>query len=133
MPDALSTSTVATLEPGGHALSARWGYDPTDPYAVTLLLRVRDGWVPWRFDRELLSAGLAAPAGHGDIHLEPFPTGHALLCALNSPNGNALLRLHADDAAELLAASYRRVPLGAEHHHIDWDLEVELLRIEEDT
>lgn len=118
------------LEPGGGVVRARWGYDPADPWAVSLTLRARRRWVLWRFDRELLAAGLRARAGLGDVRIEPF--GDAVLVELRSPDGHALLYLPGVDVARLLAASYRRVPPGGEH--LDWDeLDIELQRIGEDS
>jgi hypothetical protein len=128
---ALIVATAAVTEPQGAAASARWCYDPTQPYAICLSVRCGCGiWHDWVFARDLLADGLLAPTGDGDVRVEPFP-GDALLVALASPSGHALLYLDARHAERALTGSCRLVPPGTEHEHIDWDASLVALLIEE--
>ena len=46
-------------------------YDPADPFAVTLTI-FAPGWpVRWTMARDLLLGGCYAPAGEGDVRVEP--------------------------------------------------------------
>src|SRR4051794_41255438 len=61
-------------------------YEPTDPFAVRIafgdvgdengVVDLEDGGIAWLLSRELLQAGLEAPAGDGDVRLwaaDPAP------------------------------------------------------------
>src|SRR5262245_60234606 len=66
------------------------GYDPVDPYAVTLTFRSGGCDVAWTFARELLWRGLASPTGDGDVQVWPSAssTGPATVnVQLSSPEG----------------------------------------------
>jgi hypothetical protein len=128
---ALIVATAAVTEPQGAAASARWCYDPAQPYAITLSVRCGCGcWHDWTFARDLLAAGMFAATGDGDVRVEPFP-GDGLLVTLNSPSGHALLRLDARHAERALLGSYALVAAETEHRHLDWDTEIEELLLEE--
>ena len=43
--------TLATLWRCTHPVPVTWVYRSTDPYAVTLSIRVDGGWVDWDFCR----------------------------------------------------------------------------------
>jgi hypothetical protein len=116
---ALIVTTAAVVEPQGAAVSARWSYDPADPY--TICLSVRCGiWRDWVLARDLLADGLFAATGDGDVRVEPYP-GDALLVTLDSPSGHALLLLDARHAERALLGSYALVAAETEDRHLDWD------------
>lgn len=120
----LARSTVLVLEPQGQPVQAWWVYDPADPFAVVLRIRSRrERWVDWRFARDLLDEGLSAPAGLGDIRLEPFP-GDGLLVTLDPPDGHVLFRADGDHARRFLRATYDLVAPDTECEHpgVEWAL-----------
>ncbi|WP_043777235.1 SsgA family sporulation/cell division regulator [Amycolatopsis rifamycinica] len=98
-----------------------WEYSTADPWAVTLHL---DGQ-RWIFARELLRAGLAEPAGDGDVQVMPDTGGNprVLNVLLRSPSGAARLPVARDTVASLLEASYALVPAGCEAAAVDWPAE----------
>lgn len=115
-------TTVLDLVERGAPVAATWVYDPADPFAVVLRIRHhRRRWVEWVFARDLLDEGLTAPAGLGDIRVEPFP-GDGLLITLSSPDGHALLRADANHARRFLCGTYDLVPPDTECEHpgVEW-------------
>lgn len=123
------------LVPGTAALpiSADLRYDVTDPYAVRISFHTGpDGngdVVQWTFARQLLSQGVAAPAGKGDVQVWPSTSGgQPIVClSLSSPSGQALFELPLVDLAQFLGATYEAVPTGGESAHVDVDAELALL------
>jgi hypothetical protein len=121
--------------PGAASLPVRavLEYDLTDPYAVTVCFHTGSGTggevVQWTFARQLLSDGVSAPAGEGDVQVWPSASGGApVVClSLSSPSGRALFEVPLGDLVEFLGRSYRTVPLGAESQHVDVDAELALL------
>lgn len=112
-------TTVLDLVEAGAPVAATWCYDPADPFAVVLRIRHRrQRWVEWHFARTLLDEGLTAPAGLGDVRIEPFPA-DGLLITLDSPSGHALFRADADHARRFLCGSYDLVSPDAECEHPD--------------
>ncbi len=105
-----------------HTLEATLGYEPTDPFAVTLTFYVPGDSVVWTFSRDLLADGLHEPAGDGDVHIWPeldvqgAPT---VLIELCSPDGHLLASAAARDIRYFLARSYAVVADGAEEQHFD--------------
>ncbi|GGV13569.1 hypothetical protein GCM10010495_29350 [Kitasatospora herbaricolor] len=76
--------------------------------------------VTWVFARQLLAAGLAGPAGIGDVHVRPALGPHTMV-ELRAAEGVALLRFDTPDLRHFLRLSFRAVPEGEEHHHLDAD------------
>ncbi|MEU4098081.1 SsgA family sporulation/cell division regulator [Streptomyces sp. NPDC026673] len=102
-------------------LSARCEYRSDDPYTVRMRFgRDGDDEAQWVLSRDLLLAGLAAPAGHGDVHVEPGDHAHTLI-TLAAPGGTAVLQIATGVLARFLAATAELVPLGTENARIDWD------------
>lgn len=107
-----------------HTLDATLGYEPTDPYAVTLTFYVPGDSVVWTISRELLAAGLQEPAGDGDVHVWPEtdalgqPT---VLIELCSPDGHLLASAATRDIRYFLGRSFTMVPEGTEVEHFDVD------------
>ncbi|WP_431948947.1 SsgA family sporulation/cell division regulator [Actinacidiphila sp. bgisy167] len=114
LPLRLITPTGRVLD-----LSADCQYRADDPYTV----RMRFGLgaeSQWVLSRELLLAGLAAPAGDGDVHVSPDDHAHTLI-ALAGLDGAAVLQVVTAELARFLAATADLVPLGTESTRIDWD------------
>ncbi|MFF3255089.1 SsgA family sporulation/cell division regulator [Actinacidiphila glaucinigra] len=103
-------------------LSADCQYRPDDPYTVRMRFGHGDGGeeAEWVLSRELLLAGLASPAGDGDVHVEPGDHAHTLI-VLAGPGGAAVLQVATGELARFLAATAELVPLGTEGTRIDWD------------
>jgi hypothetical protein len=110
----------------------RFGYRPSDPWAVTAVFRTVDGDVTWVFGRELLEEGLSGPAGEGDVAVWPVttPNGRLLYLSLASPNGSAVLEADPDRVREFLDRTYVLVPAGTEASLLD--LDAELARLVDD-
>jgi hypothetical protein len=108
------------LIPGTAALPVRADlrYDVSDPYAVQ-----------WTFARQLLSQGVAAPSGEGDVQVWPSSnSGSAVVClSLSSPSGRALFEVPLSELVQFLGQTYETVPTGGESAHVDIDAELALL------
>jgi hypothetical protein len=106
-------------------LDAELGYHPGDPYAVTATFRTPGGDVVWMFARELLAAGLTAPAGDGDVHVWPCldATGRAVvIIELNSPDGELLVQAPTKDIYRFVNRTLAAVPAGSESDYVDVDM-----------
>jgi hypothetical protein len=113
-PGQLSVPVTATLS-----------YTTSDPYAVTLAIRVAglDEPVEWIFARELLAAGLKRSAGIGDV--EVSPAGEGTVCIrLSSPFGDASFETSAVGIASFVMRAYAMVPSGSETDHLNIDAEL---------
>lgn len=100
------------------ALPALLRFSAADPFAVRLVLLLApdagagaDGpeSVEWLFSRSLLTEGLLAPAGQGDVQVRV--DGHDVTIGLA---GSAEVLLPLEGLVEFLADSYEVVPTGAE-------------------
>lgn len=94
-------------------LPALLRYSADDPYAVRLVLLLDDPEGPesveWLFSRSLLTEGLLAPAGEGDVQVRVQGRSVALELA-----GSATVLLPLDGLVEFLTDSYAVVPTGSE-------------------
>jgi Streptomyces sporulation and cell division protein, SsgA len=112
-------------------LAAELRFSTSDPLAVEALFDDgSDEPVRWVFARDLLSAGLDRRAGDGDVVV--WPTNdvdgtRVVHLRLRSPHGDALLEASADAIQSFLVATWRLVPPGAEHEHLDLDGVVDAL------
>ena len=81
-------------------------YDTRDPYAVQAAFRTgRAGWVEWVFSRDLLTEGLLAPAGAGDVRIRPAEhDAESVEIELSSPSGHATFRTGSTTAVEWVFA-----------------------------
>lgn len=121
--------------PGAAAVPVRAGlrYDPADPYAVEVSFHTSStsgsDVVQWTFARSLLSDGVAAPAGEGDVQVWPSTAdGRPIAClSLSSPSGRALFEVPVAELVEFLARTYESVPSGSESARVDVDSELALL------
>ncbi|MGY1838559.1 MULTISPECIES: SsgA family sporulation/cell division regulator [unclassified Modestobacter] len=89
-----------------------------------------DDGVEWLLSRELLRAGLTAPAGDGDVRLWPARGGlDVLFLQLRAPSGEALFELSAAVVGDFLRETEILVPVGTESDASSVDEELsELLR-----
>lgn len=121
-----------TLRLVGHQadldLPARLQYRPADPYAVRLIfgLGACEETVEWVFARELLSAGMNASAGEGDVRIAPAGQRDVLI-ELSSPSGSAALAMPRGLTSRFLLASYELIWPGSESEYVDLDHAVESL------
>jgi hypothetical protein len=121
--------------PGAASLPVRAGlrYDVSDPYAVSVSFHTGGAGdsdcVQWTFARSLLTEGVTAPVGDGDVQVWPSSSaGSAVVClSLSSPSGKALFEVPLADLAGFLGQTYAAVPTGCESDHVDVDAELALL------
>ena len=118
--------TIQCLDAAGrsHDLDTVFSYDVSDPYAVTITFRTREGDLPWTFARELLAHGLSAPTGAGDVHVAPSTSTHGqsvVTIELSSPDGHLLTEAPAHAVHTFLDETFSLVPEGEEHHHMALD------------
>lgn len=118
--------------PGGPSLpvAAGMSYDARDPWAVRVTFRTgEDSVVEWLFARQLLTDGIAGPAGEGDVRVWPTLADgeRTVSIAMASPDGAALFEVERDALVELLQATYLAVPTGCEGDYVDLDRELALL------
>ena len=137
-PRTTSVSTELQLRlvmPGAASLPVRAGlrYDVTDPYAVQVSFHTGNGSdgeiVDWTFARQLLTDGVTAPVGEGDVQVWPSASaGLPVVClSLCSPSGKALFEVPLPELVDFLGQTYAAVPTGAESQHVDVDAELALL------
>lgn len=122
--------------PGSSALPVRASmrYDVSDPYAVTVAfytgpVDASGDVVEWTFARQLLTDGVSAPVGEGDVQVWPSSSaGAPVVClALSSPSGKALFEVPLPELVDFLGTTYAAVPTGGESVHVDVDAELALL------
>jgi hypothetical protein len=126
---------VRLVVPGGTSLPVRaaLSYDAQDPYAVTVAFHTGSSGdsdvVEWTFARQLLTDGVSAPVGQGDVQVWPSTDDvMAVVClSLSSPSGKALFEIPVSELVEFLTMSYAAVPTGSETDHVDVDAELALL------
>ena len=127
---------VALVVPSATALPVRasMSYDAADPYAVRVSFHTGTGdAVLWTFARQLLTDGVTAPAGQGDVRTWPATSerGPVVCLSLSSPSGSALFELPVPELVEFLTMTYAAVPTGSEADHVDVEAELaELLLID---
>lgn len=137
-PRPLTVSTELQLHlvvPGATALPVKAGlsYDAGDPYAVTVAFHTGVGsssdTVEWTFARQLLTDGVHAPVGAGDVRVWPSTSdGESVIClSLSSPSGKALFEVPLPELVEFLTMTYAAVATGCESEHVDVDAELALL------
>ena len=137
-PRTTSVSTELQLRlviPGAASLPVRAGlrYDVADPYAVQVSFHTGSGSegdiVEWTFARQLLTDGVSAPVGEGDVQVWPSASaGLPVVClSLSSPSGKALFEVPLPELVDFLGQTYAAVPTGAESAHVDVDAELALL------
>jgi hypothetical protein len=133
LPRTITTPVSLCVSTGAAAdaeLDAELRYDPSDPFAVTLAIGTESlDPVVWTFARELLAAGVSAPAGEGDITIEPDPASgqpRQLRITL-ATDCLATMLVSTDRVVEFLVESYGLVPTGTELDRVDLDAEIAAL------
>ncbi|GEL18880.1 SsgA family sporulation/cell division regulator [Pseudonocardia asaccharolytica] len=98
-------------------------YSSRDPYAVQASFRTGgESSVNWVFARDLLADGLVAPAGAGDVKVQPVPHDLGRIeLELTSPSGHAVFTTCAARLAEFLDRTFEVVPAGSEYSWLDFD------------
>ncbi|MDT7711887.1 MAG: hypothetical protein QOG46_576 [Pseudonocardiales bacterium] len=120
----------ALLHEAAAPVVTRWTYCIDDPFAVTIEIQTRgDRFVDWVLARDLVVAGLSAPAGIGDVRVRPANMGEweVTLVEICSPDGHAVLEVDRDLLRQFVQATIDRVPLGSEGMAVDIDAEIEKL------
>lgn len=112
------------VDAAGHTytLAAEWQYQPSDPFAVTTVMRTDTQEVAWTFARDLLIDGRYEPTGEGDVHVWPClsSTGEAVvIIEFCSPDGELLLQADTRKVDDFVADMLDAVPLGAEVMDVD--------------
>lgn len=105
-------------------LDTIFSYEQTDPYAVTIRFLTRAGDLPWTFSRDLLTRGLTAPVGEGDVRVSPgiANDGRAIVnIELSSPDGSLLTQARTHDVYRFATRSLALVPVGTESQHLRVD------------
>src|SRR4051794_11993401 len=126
--------TVATGN-GEAELSGELRYDPSDPFAVSLAIGTDCGDpVVWTFARDLLSAGVTAATGEGDITIEPDTASVELgeervLRVTLATDCLTTMLISTDRVVEFLVETYALVPTGAELDRVDLDAEIAALLV----
>ncbi|MDT0463370.1 spore wall synthesis regulator SsgD [Streptomyces gibsoniae] len=114
------------------SIPAMLHYDRRDPFAVRMTFpapaTLEGVEVCWTFSRELLSAGLEGPEGHGDVRVRPYGYDRTVL-EFHAPEGTAVVHVHSKDIRHFLQRSTELVPAGLEHLQVDLDHDLaELMR-----
>jgi hypothetical protein len=99
-------------------------YNSRDPYAVQASFRTGSTTaVEWVFARDLLHDGLIAPAGTGDVCVQPVPLNPGKVqLELSSPSGHAVFTTCAQTLGDFLHRTYLAVPADTEYSWLDFDM-----------
>src|SRR4051812_12704877 len=110
-------------------LPVSFGYDPHDPWAVSITFHGPRDSVRWAVGRDLLLQGLTDPAGEGDVQLWPSTDDAgraAVVIEFSSPEGRLLAQVRTHELYRFLTRTLAVVPAGTEW--MDLDLLVTELR-----
>jgi hypothetical protein len=105
-------------------ITCEFSYISRDPYAVTLIFDAEgERPVRWVFSRELLTDGITAKSGEGDVVVWPESSdeGQLSMWLKVGHTHTALFEVAAEPVAKWLASSYGLVPRGQEAACADWD------------
>jgi len=122
--------SLVVPEHGAVPLVASLCYSADDPYAIRMAFHVgTEEPVEWIFSRDLLSAGLAGPAGEGDVQVWPGEDhGLGVLnIALSSPFGQAHFEAPMISIADFLNRTFGLIAPGRETDFINIDTELDEL------
>ncbi|MFD5125727.1 SsgA family sporulation/cell division regulator [Streptomyces sp. NPDC058385] len=108
-------------------LPARFSYRAADPYAVQAVFEQGGGDITWTFARDLLSDGMHARTGDGDVTVWTSTGSDQHDAArtyieLSPPSGTALLSLPRARVEEFLSQTISIVPPGTEHAYVSSSL-----------
>ncbi|WP_328535714.1 SsgA family sporulation/cell division regulator [Streptomyces sp. NBC_00344] len=135
MPYAVEQAVEARLvasAPRMETVPTTLRYDVKDPFAVSVdfppQATLEGVEVSWAFARELLAAGVSAPAGMGDVRIRPFGYERTVL-EFHAREGIAMVHIHTAELRHFLEKTEALVPAGHEQSVLDLDRSVaELLR-----
>jgi len=113
-------------------------YDTADPFAVRIAfgdsgdeggaVDAEESGIAWLLSRELLQAGVKAPAGDGDVRLWPaHGSSDVVFLHLRAPSGEALFELSGATVAAFLRQTEALVPTGTEGSRLGLDEELQAL------
>ncbi|WP_351230789.1 SsgA family sporulation/cell division regulator [Streptomyces sp. NPDC002133] len=107
-------------------------YDPADPFAVSMEFpppaTLEGTQVSWAFSRELLTEGMEAPTGLGDVRVRPYGYDRTVV-EFHAPEGTAVIHIRSSELRRFLERAQGLVPAGREHLHLGLDEDLaELLR-----
>ncbi|MEU8675188.1 SsgA family sporulation/cell division regulator [Streptomyces sp. NPDC048560] len=110
--------------PRMETLPATLQYDRKDPFAVRMAFpgpaTLEGTEVSWEFSRELLTTGMDAPAGVGDVRVRPFGYERTVL-EFHAVEGVAMVHVRTSELRRFLERAQELVPVGDEHHYLDLD------------
>lgn len=112
------TSPATFLTPVCREVRGVWGFDPSDPLVVRLVL-----WVPgrpmqpWYLSRELLGDAFLGPAGEGEAQVYVSSLGR-LVMVLGSPGGECVLSCDSEQAWEFLLRTREVCPESVERRSV---------------
>ncbi|CAM5569760.1 MULTISPECIES: SsgA family sporulation/cell division regulator [Streptomyces] len=114
-------------------IMCEFSFDPGDPLAVTLIFDSEGEYpVRWVFARDLLTEGLTARSGRGDVELWPVHSDGRRFLWIQVGNAcagrTALFEMPAQPVAQWLAGCYDLVPRGAETAGVDWSELTQLIQ-----
>lgn len=114
------------------SIPATLRYDRRDPFAVRMTFpapaTLEGVEVCWTFARELLTEGMQAPEGHGDVRIRPYGYDRTVL-EFHAPEGTAVVHVRTGEIRRFLQATNDLVPTGLEHLQLDLDHDLaELMR-----
>jgi hypothetical protein len=123
---------LVAAAPRMQSIPAMLHYDRRDPFAVRMTFpapaTLEGVDVCWTFSRELLTAGLEGPEGHGDVRVRPYGYDRTVL-EFHAPEGTAVVHVRSKAIRHFLAATNVLVPVGLEHLQLDLDHDLaELMR-----
>lgn len=99
-------------------------YSSHDPFAVRASFSTGNGTaVDWVFARDLLHDGLIAPAGAGDVRVQPLAGDpHRVQLELSSPSGHAVFTTCAQTLGDFLHRTFAAVPPDSEYSWLDFEV-----------
>lgn len=116
------TARLITDAPHHKTVAVTLRYDSDDPLAVRVVfppeVSLDDDEVVWTFARDLLSGGLRAPSGDGDVRVWPCGRVQTVL-ELHAPEGVAVVQFDTAPLRRFLQASYAAVPAGQEQEELE--------------
>jgi len=112
-------------------LPASFSYSREDPYAIHVAFHVgEDKSVEWTFARDLLSMGIVAGEGIGDVRVWPsagaadHAPGTMVNIAVRSPFGTAHFEAPATEICDFVRRTCQIVPVGGESDYLDFESEL---------
>ncbi|MGI9155326.1 MAG: SsgA family sporulation/cell division regulator [Marmoricola sp.] len=105
------------------SLDAEMIYDPSDPFAMSMVFKTLPP-VTWTFSRELLLTGMYEPIGEGDVHIWPCLSGNGqavVIFEFSSPDGEVLVQAGLRECTRFAQKMHDSVPNGDELRYLNID------------